>query len=68
MCRTFTAATTLLLVLLFSACNPKPEVKQYTIEQFMNTTSIGGSSISHDDRLILFSSRKTGVFNAFTVK
>ena len=43
------------------------DVKQYTIEQFMNTTRIIGSSVSHDDKLILFSSNKTGVFNAYTI-
>lgn len=43
------------------------EVKQYTIEQFMNTTGIGGSSVSHDDRTILFSSNKTGIYNAYKV-
>jgi dipeptidyl aminopeptidase/acylaminoacyl peptidase len=42
-------------------------VQQYTIEQFMNTEAIGGSSVSFDDRLILYSSRKTGIFNACTV-
>ena len=43
------------------------QVKQYTIEQFMNTEAIGGSSFSHDDKLILFSSKKTGIYNAYTV-
>jgi hypothetical protein len=34
-------------------------VKQYTIEQFMDTTRIGGSSFSHDEQSILFHSNKT---------
>ena len=42
-------------------------VKEYTIEQFMNTEAITGGAISHDDRLILYSSRRTGIFNAFTM-
>jgi len=42
-------------------------VKEYTIEQFMNTEAITGGAISHDDRLILYSSRRSGIFNAFTV-
>jgi len=46
---------------------PTKTVKEYTIEQFMNTEAIGGGAISHDDRLILYSSRRTGIFNAFTV-
>ncbi|MGH9787625.1 MAG: TolB family protein, partial [Candidatus Acidiferrales bacterium] len=40
---------------------------QYTIEQFLDTESIGGSSFSHDEKLILFSSNKTGIFNAYTI-
>src|SRR5262245_13710667 len=40
-------------------------MKLYTVEQFLNTTKILGGSISADDRSILFSSNKTGIFNAF---
>jgi dipeptidyl aminopeptidase/acylaminoacyl peptidase len=43
------------------------QVKQYTIEQFMNTEAIGGASFSHDEKLILYSSKKTGIYNAFAV-
>jgi len=43
------------------------EVNQYTIEQFMNTVSIGGSSFSADEGMILFSSNRTGIYNAFTI-
>jgi dipeptidyl aminopeptidase/acylaminoacyl peptidase len=46
---------------------PKRQVKQYTIEQFMNTTRVFGSSFSPDEKSILFSSNKTGIFNAYTV-
>jgi dipeptidyl aminopeptidase/acylaminoacyl peptidase len=42
-------------------------VKQYTIEQFMNTTRISGSSFSPDEKTILFSSNKSGIFNAYTI-
>ena len=41
--------------------------KQYTIEQFLNTTSINGASFSPDESRILFSSNKTGIWNAYTV-
>ena len=41
--------------------------KQYTIEQFLNTTSISGASFSADESRILFSSNKTGIWNAYTV-
>ena len=43
------------------------EVKQYTIEQFMNTVSIFGSSFSFDEEKILFSSDQTGIYNAYTI-
>ncbi len=42
-------------------------VKQYTIEQFMDTTRIGGASFSPDEKQILFHSNKTGIFNVYTV-
>src|SRR6185295_5245517 len=41
-------------------------VKQYTIEQFMDTTRIGGASFSSDERQLLFHSNKTGIFNVYT--
>jgi dipeptidyl aminopeptidase/acylaminoacyl peptidase len=41
--------------------------KQYTIEQFLDTTSISGASFSSDESRILFSSNKTGIWNAYTV-
>ena len=41
--------------------------KQYTIEQFMNTVSVNGSSFSPDESRILFSSNKTGIWNAYTI-
>lgn len=43
------------------------EVRQYTIEQFMDTTRIGGSSFSPDEKTILFHSNRTGIFNVYTV-
>lgn len=42
-------------------------VKEYTIEQFMNTIRIGGSSFSSDENSILFHSNKTGIFNVYSV-
>jgi len=41
--------------------------KQYTMEQFLDTTSIQGASFSADESRILFSSNKTGIWNAYTV-
>jgi dipeptidyl aminopeptidase/acylaminoacyl peptidase len=42
-------------------------VKQYTIEQFMDTTRVGGSSFSSDESQILFHGNKTGIFNVYAV-
>jgi len=42
-------------------------VKQYTIEQFLDTTSIFGSSFSADEAQVMFTSNKSGIFNAYTV-
>ena len=57
-------ATFLLLVSPVSAQKP---VKEYTIEQFMNTVRIGGSSFSSDETSVLFHSNKTGIFNVYSV-
>jgi dipeptidyl aminopeptidase/acylaminoacyl peptidase len=43
------------------------QIKQYSIEQFLNTTKIAGTSFSSDDKSILFSSNKTGIFNVYSV-
>ena len=43
------------------------QVKQYSIEQFLNTTRIIGSSFSSDDKSLLFSSNKTGIFNVYSI-
>jgi dipeptidyl aminopeptidase/acylaminoacyl peptidase len=41
--------------------------KQYSIEQFMNNELVGGASFSADESRILFSSNRTGIYNAYTV-
>lgn len=43
------------------------QVKQYSIEQFLDTTKITGSSFSSDDKSILFSSNKTGIYNVYSI-
>jgi dipeptidyl aminopeptidase/acylaminoacyl peptidase len=45
---------------------PRP-LRLYTIEQFLETTALGGHSFSADETKILFSSDQTGIFNAYTV-
>ena len=37
------------------------------MEQFLNTTSITGATFSRDESRILFSSNKSGIWNAYTV-
>jgi len=46
---------------------PARAVRQYSIEQFMNTVRIGGSSFSADEKKILFHSNRTGIFNVHSV-
>jgi dipeptidyl aminopeptidase/acylaminoacyl peptidase len=41
--------------------------RQYTIEQFMATTSMAGASFSADESRVLFHSNETGIFNAYTL-
>ena len=55
-----------LLITVSAAVAQKP-VKEYTIEQFMNTVRIGGSSFSSDEKSILFHNNKTGIFNVYSV-
>ena len=41
--------------------------KQYAIEEFIESTGVGGASFSADESRILFSSNKSGVWNAYTL-
>ncbi|MDG2186511.1 MAG: S9 family peptidase [Mariniblastus sp.] len=43
------------------------DVKQYTIEQFLKTTSYRGASFSPDNSKLLVSDDSTGVFNAYSI-
>lgn len=47
--------------------SPTTAVRQYTIEQFMDTTRLGGASFSADEKSILFHSNKSGIFNVYTL-
>lgn len=64
------AMTFLLTLFILFGCSSNTgyrEVKQYTIEQFLNTTSIFGSSFSADGKTVLFSSDASGVYNTYTI-
>ena len=58
--------TMLVTVAAASAQTARPS-KQYTIDQFLSTTSVRGASFSPDESRILFSSNKTGIWNLYTV-
>ena len=61
---------TLIAAAYTAVAQPKkaaPEVKEYTIEQFMNTVRIGGSSFSADEKSLLFHSNKSGIYNVYSV-
>ena len=45
----------------------KKEIKQYTIEQFMDNEAIGGGSFSYDNSKLLVSSNRSGIYNVYTV-
>jgi dipeptidyl aminopeptidase/acylaminoacyl peptidase len=50
------------------AANPPPRpAKEYTIEQFLETTSIQGASFSPDGKKLLFSSDASGIRNVQTI-
>jgi dipeptidyl aminopeptidase/acylaminoacyl peptidase len=67
----FVAIILLLLAADAPAQKPKESahrtVKQYTIEQFMDTVKIQDSSFSQDEKSILFSSNKSGIFNVYSM-
>lgn len=41
--------------------------RQYSIEEFIESTSVSGAFFSHDESKILFSSNKSGVWNAYSM-
>lgn len=47
--------------------NKQQAVKQYTIEQFMNTERVGGSAFSYNEQAILFHSNRSGIFNVYSI-
>ncbi|WP_040278127.1 S9 family peptidase [Psychroserpens damuponensis] len=45
----------------------KREIKQYTIEQFMDNEAVGGGSFSTDNSNLLVSSNRSGIYNVYTI-
>ncbi|MFP2931455.1 alpha/beta fold hydrolase [Pyxidicoccus sp. 3LG] len=66
-------AVTLLPTLALAAPKQAPPAavsrpsKQYTVEQFMETTDVFGASFSPDEKRVLFTSNATGIFNVYSV-
>ena len=52
------------LILLIGCSNNH---KEYTIEEFMDITSFGGSSFSYDEKSVLIRSNESGINNAFEI-
>jgi len=65
--RSISLFTLFTLFALTATAQPKTEVKEYTIEQFMNTVRIGGSSFSADEKSLLFDTNQSGIFNVYSV-
>ena len=55
----------LTFLLLFIGCSNSH--KEYTIEEFMDITSFGGSSFSYDEKTVLIRSNESGINNAFEI-
>ncbi|SFZ91876.1 Dipeptidyl aminopeptidase/acylaminoacyl peptidase [Flaviramulus basaltis] len=45
----------------------KKEIKQYSIEQFMDNEAVGGGSFSSDNSNLLVSSNRSDIYNAYTI-
>ena len=43
------------------------EIKQYTIEQFMDNEAVYGGSFSSDNSNLLISSNRSGIYNVYTI-
>jgi dipeptidyl aminopeptidase/acylaminoacyl peptidase len=56
----------LVCILMISCRGSKKETRQYSIDQFFKTVSIGGTmDFSSDDSGLLFSTNETGIYNVF---
>lgn len=62
----------LILLVMVLSCKDKTkdtqkEIKQYTIEQFMDNEAVGGGSFSADNTTLLVSSNRSGIYNVYTI-
>lgn len=66
--------TVLAFLVLLGSCKKETEtkkaalnLKEYTIEQFMDNEAVGGGSFSPDKSKLLVSSNRSGIYNMYTV-
>ncbi|MBE9489699.1 MAG: S9 family peptidase [Bacteroidetes bacterium] len=66
--------TTFCIFVLIVSCKKDQEtkdvalnLKQYTIEQFMDNEAVGGGSFSSDMSKLLVSSNRSGIYNMYTI-
>lgn len=62
----------LAIIIFLSSCSEESkviqkEIKQYTIEQFMDNEAVRGGSFSSDNSNLLVSSNRSGIYNLYTV-
>jgi len=62
----------LAIIMLLFSCKEETkiaqiEVKEYTIEQFMDNEAVGGGSFSPDKSKLLVSSNRSGIYNMYTI-
>ena len=62
----------LAIVLLFFSCKEENkitqrEIKQYSIEQFMENEAVSGGSFSSDNSNLLVSSNRSGIYNVYKI-
>jgi len=67
MVRHATCSLALLLASASAAQQARRVPRQYTIDQFMNVVRVAGASFSPDEKRVLFSSNRSGIFNAYSV-
>ncbi|HLO59410.1 MAG TPA: S9 family peptidase [Bacteroidales bacterium] len=60
-------ALIILSALLLISCSKPREVKQYTINQFFKNLRMTGGTFSNDEKKILVSTDKSGIFNVYEI-
>ncbi len=61
-----TAVLSAVLISALAGCGGN-KTGRYTIEQFMNNIIVSGGAFSRDESMLLFTTDRTGIFNAYTI-